>query len=1045
MVSPIYIVAIGLGVAFLIVLSNTKLFNFSLILLLLSLIAMTSISGFWLTHYLLLFPLSIDFPYEEFTAGFAPPIAINLRMSVFEAFMTFAINLFSIFAAIFNWKLFKENGKYALSIFLIFTMAANVIIMTRDVFNMFVFLEIASIATAGLVIFTQNTISISAGFKYLMSTSIISSLLLLGAIFGYVSFGSLNIDFYIIPILPDIAPVALFLILIALVLESKPVFANGWALDMYESAHPNIGAMFSSITTPTILFAIFKILPLIPESWLTVLGWIGIITFTVSNFLAIRQTHIRRLLGYSSIAQTGLMLMVLSFASELNDYFFPIFLGFLITNMVAKAGLFWLRDMIGPDELNKWNILRTKPLYYFLYIIFIFALAGFPPFPIFFAKWHLLMNLNFTSHAPEIILLLVGSLFELIYLSNWFVLTRDKESAQESTYRPAWNQIIPLFFSGLVLLFASAFYLNNLDLWLFAFPSAVVLLFFFIDFVPSWVKTVLAMVFVAIAAYYIYPLVQHDQIRLLFASLFVIGSLLTLIPTFARKEKRLFFHAYFVMVITGLLMLVVAGKNLEFFLGWEYMTLGSFFLVERRSLTKNTPLTFMIFSGVSAYFLLAGFMLLNQGGVSWFASIVKSIPEILIPGLILLLLGFFIKIAALGLHIWLPSAYAEADDDATPLISGVVINAGVLGLIWALFSWKLLNLPSDLFYYLGWLGALTALAGNMMAIYEENMKRLIAYSSMAAMGYVLFALSFDMHLGVLIALYYTIIHFLYKTMLFISAAGVAFRTKTHNMYEMGGLIKNMPLSFIAVLIGIIVLAGMPPLAGFPAKWMFYNAVVMKEWFFQGLIVFYSGIVAFLYLYKLIASVFLGQLKDPLRKVKEAPIWFIIPQFILIVFLLFISVFPDQILQPLASFVPSMFGGEQLSWNGTLANTSFGYNDAFAIMNIVMIMFAVLFTWLYINSRKAQKVKQFNIVFAAEKPFRPETTHVSYNMFAGYNKALGFLVYPIFSLGWKKVAEVIEDVAETIRKWYNGNGQAYALHVLLFSFIVYLIIFGGFAL
>ena len=249
----------------------------------------------------------------------------------------------------------------------------------------------------------------------------------------------------------------------------------------------------------------------------------------------------------------------------------------------------------------------------------------------------------------------------------------------------------------------------------------------------------------------------------------------------------------------------------------------------------------------------------------------------------------------------------------------------------------------------------------------------------------------------------------------------------------------MPLSFIVVLIGIITLAGMPPLAGFAGKWMFYNAIILKEWYIQGTMVFFSGIVAFLYLYKLIASVFLGQLKDNHRKVKEAPFYYLIPQFILVMAIMVLSVQPQWLMEPLSSIIPASFAGEAIQWDGNLAYTSVGYWNAFSIMSVVIAMFGAIFVWLWYHSRKAQKVKQFNIVFAAEKPFRPETTHVSYNMFAAYKKALGWMITPLATRFWESTGETISAIADKVRTWYTGNGQTYALHLLIYAFVLYLTI------
>ncbi len=1041
MVNPIFIVAIALGAAFLIGLGSSKTLNISRGFMLLAVAAMTAISGSWLWG---LYSGSIQ-GMDVFTAGFKPPFAINLRMTMNEAFLTFMINFFGLLSALYLWDSLKAAGKYAHSIFLIFLLGLNVSVMTRDIFNLFVFLEITSIATSAMVIYTQTMKSTSAGFKYMIASSIISGLLLLGIVFAYTFSGSLNIDFMGNIQIVKGGFIALFFILIALVLESKPFLANGWAIDIYDSANHAVGAMFSAISAPAIIFVIYKILPIMPAPWHTVVGLLGVVTFIGSNFVGIRQTQVRRMLGYSSVAQAGLLLTVVSISDYLGDKFMFIALGLLLTNFFAKAGLYWIGGVVGSDHFKDWTLLRSKPIMFLLFGIFVFALAGFPPFPAFFAKWDLIMQLAAYNGWWWIGLILIGSVFELVYLTRWFNAVFRQEQVVPETFHCTWNKRISILLLGLGFLVVTALFINYLhfDFLLVVLPLIVISVLFVIDVLPAYVKNAFTIAFLAFYAWKMYPMIEGDWLKMLFAAIFLIGGILTLIPGFSTKGKRMGFYPFAAMTILGLFMLVSANSNLVFFMGWELMALGSFILILRGKNAEYPAFRYLLFSAGGAYLLLAAFAVINAftNGM-YFAEIPAHFTHISIA-FTLLILGFFTKTAAIGLHIWIPDAYAEAEDDSTPLISGVLINAGVLGLILTVFAFGRISVGhTSLYYWMGWIGALTAVGGNMLAIYEEDMKRVIAYSSMAAMGYIIFALAINTQLGILIALYYTAIHFLYKVMLFISAAGVAYRTKTRLMYQMGGLIKTMPISFIAVLIGIITLAGMPPLAGFAGKWMFYNAVVMKGWYLQGLLVFFSGIVAFLYLYKLIASVFLGQMKDNLRKVREAPVWFLIPQIILMMGIMVLSVQPNLILQPLANIIPSKVAGEGLQWDGNLAYTSFGYWNAYAIMTIVMVMFAILFLWLYINSRKAQKVKQFNIVFAAERPFRPETTHVSYNMFAGYNKALGFMVHPLATKFWTGLSNLCEAIADKIRFWYNGDGQVYAIHLLVYAFIVYLSLFGG---
>ena len=109
----------------------------------------------------------------------------------------------------------------------------------------------------------------------------------------------------------------------------------------------------------------------------------------------------------------------------------------------------------------------------------------------------------------------------------------------------------------------------------------------------------------------------------------------------------------------------------------------------------------------------------------------------------------------------------------------------------------------------------------------------------------------------------------------------------------------------------------------------------------------------------------------------------------------------------------------------------------------MGLFAVLLGWLVMLNRNAKKVKQFNIVYAGERPERPETTHIAYNLYAHYNKAIGFLITPWITGLWEWISEGLQEIADQIRRIYNGNGQTYVLHVMAYVVILYLITTGGF--
>lgn len=244
MVNPIYIVSIALGFL-------GKRDKLALAVVYTALAGLVAISAGWFLH----FWGSIAEPVQIFTGGFKPPFAINLQMGVNEALFTLLINLAGLLGAIYLADELLKAGKNMMVVLLVLILGLNVMVMTRDLFNLFVFMEIQSIAIAGLVILDPNRKSITAGFKYIIATGLISGLLLLGTVFAYYFGGTLNIDFLgqvpLVYVKGGYA--AIFLILLSIVVELKPFPANGWALDIYEGSHPGIGALISAAPAWVIL------------------------------------------------------------------------------------------------------------------------------------------------------------------------------------------------------------------------------------------------------------------------------------------------------------------------------------------------------------------------------------------------------------------------------------------------------------------------------------------------------------------------------------------------------------------------------------------------------------------------------------------------------------------------------------------------------------------------------------------------------------------------------------------------------------------------
>jgi formate hydrogenlyase subunit 3/multisubunit Na+/H+ antiporter MnhD subunit len=237
----------------------------------------------------------------------------------------------------------------------------------------------------------------------------------------------------------------------------------------------------------------------------------------------------------------------------------------------------------------------------------------------------------------------------------------------------------------------------------------------------------------------------------------------------------------------------------------------------------------------------------------------------------------------------------------------------------------------------------------------------------------------------------------------------------------------------------------PPLVGFAGKWLIYNSLILKGYYIQGLILVNAGIIAFLYCFRLIHSVFLGQLKDEHRWVKEAPFFMLVPQYIIIGAIMMLSTIPNTLLRPIGNILSKIAvlrGTEGIVWDGFRASTSLGYWNPFAIMMITMAVFVITFVWLFITAGRSKKVGQFNIVYAAEVPQRPETTHYAYNFFAAYYKAVGFLTRPLVTTFWTYISGIVHGLADFGRRIYTGNGQTYALHIIIYVVVFYFIALGG---
>lgn len=1039
MVSAIFIIAVGLGAAFLLGLLKHDAKGLAFIITVVALAFMSWVSASWL----IALAAGTAQPVDIFTAGTRPPFAINLRIGLPEAALLTVINLTGLLTAFFMQDALMRLGQRAMAVLLIMLMALSGLVLTRDVFNLFVFFELIVIATGGLVLLSDDERALAAGFKYLVVSQIVSILLLVGIIFTYHANGSLNIDgFAAAPMAFTGAGLAFFLLVVALILELKPFPANGWALDIYESAHPGFSAIFSAASGTAALYAADKVLATSP-AWLPMATVLGIFTFLGSNILALSQRNDRRLLGYSSVGQIGLVLTVVGQRELLGDSFLYVAGGILVAHAVAKAGLFWLSGLVRGRALTDWAVLRANPLLIFGFASFVALLIGLPPFPGFYAKWQLAHVLVAGGQIWLLGLILLGALIEAGYMFRWF---------GYSVKRPM-PEGLPGFATGkvMVVLAATAAGWGSGWVWgglsgypniLAAVPVLFALAFLLLEPLPAWVKNIIAIA--GLVGWFLLRYPGYDPMQVIFAMVMIVGGAVILLASFAWKGIRIGFYPPAMLMYAGLALLIEAPDSFSFFAAWEILTVGSYFLILRGHDGEPHALSYILFSLGGAFAMLAGFALAANGIQPFPLTGLATLTEAVQPWVfILLAVGFMTKTASIGLHIWLPGAHAEAETDVSPMVSGILLKAGLFGIFVLLMQMGRTYLWGiDLTHVLVWIGALSAFLGALMAIFQEDAKRLLAYSSISQMGYALFGVALMSHLGWLLAMMFVINHYVYKSMLFLAVGGVKERTHTKLMYKMGGLITLMPYTFVSVLVGIIAMSGVPPLSGYGGRWIFYNAIMMTDLRLPLVLIFITGPIGFLYLFRLIHTIFLGQLKDEHRQLKEAPFWLLVPQMLFVAFMIAFAILPGLALQKVDAYIGTFFGDSPLIWHGRAITSTFGYWNPVAIMAVIAAIFGTILLLLIWMNHDAQKVKQFNIVFSAERPFKPQTTHFAWNFFAPYRKALGVLVSPVVTTFWGGVTDALHSTADFTRRLYTGNGQTYASQVLGFVVILYLVAMGG---
>jgi len=345
-----------------------------------------------------------------------------------------------------------------------------------------------------------------------------------------------------------------------------------------------------------------------------------------------------------------------------------------------------------------------------------------------------------------------------------------------------------------------------------------------------------------------------------------------------RYTAKWKFYTLFLLMLTGMNGVVVTGDMFNLFVFLEIGAISSYALVafgvEHEELEASFK--YMVMGSVASSFILLGIALLySYTSTLNMADISRSLAEtgggqIVLFVSVLFLMGFGLKAAIVPFHAWLPDAHPSAPAPISAMLSGVLIKAlGVYALARIFFN--VLGMTAISSSILMVLGTISMVIGGLLALGQDDIKRLFAYSSISQIGYVVLGIGMGTTLGILAGLFHLFNHATFKSLLFLNSGSIEYATGTRDLRKMGGLTSKMPVTGYSSLVGSMSISGIPPFSGFWSKLLIILAAIQAKHFIFAAIAVLVSILTLAYYLKVQRLAFFGELRDSLRGIKEVPL------------------------------------------------------------------------------------------------------------------------------------------------------------------------------
>ena len=388
----------------------------------------------------------------------------------------------------------------------------------------------------------------------------------------------------------------------------------------------------------------------------------------------------------------------------------------------------------------------------------------------------------------------------------------------------------------------------------------------------------------------------------------------------SESEVRIIDRYYLLLLalVAGMVGVILANDFFTLYVFWELMALSSYSLVAFRKwsweaveagfkyLVMSVTGSIAILFGMSLLYGLTGILNLTE-----LASILKSAEGgmLLHVALLMLIAGFGVKAAIVPLHTWLPDAYTAAPSPVSAIIAGASTGLGALVICKLLFS-LFPHLSTSWTMFFAAFSVLNMLIGNITGLLQDDVKRMLAYSSIAHIGYIFIGVAAGTRLGLTGALLHIFNHGILKALAFLCIGAIIYRLNARSLSDITGVGRKMPITTSAFTLAILGLIGMPPLNGFVSKLILFTSSLDAGMLWLGiLLVIFSAVSTGYYLR--ILKALIAPPDERVANVKEAPLLMLVPMLVLAFLVVLFGIWPDPILSFIESSSSMLCGGGRI--------------------------------------------------------------------------------------------------------------------------------------